>query len=156
VTLAERDPHQQGLLTLWIIWAAMLASLLVYVFICSQFAEEIRRAESTDFPIGLLRNLFYAAAAVIVLITHFLRKLMLSTRFSNPGGKVFVTGAASNQPSFLGQYTIATIVSLALSESIGIFGFVLFLLGDSMQTLYIFVGISALAMFFLSPEKGRI
>jgi len=45
------------------------------------------------------------------------------------------------------------IVSLALSESIGIYGLVLFLLGDSFQTLYIFISISALAMFFYRPKR---
>jgi hypothetical protein len=59
----------------------------------------------------------------------------------------------SNQPLFLGEYTTAMIVSLALSESIGIYGLVLFLLGDSFQTLYIFISISALAMFFYRPKR---
>lgn len=48
------------------------------------------------------------------------------------------------------------VVSLALSESIGIYGFVLFLLGDSFGTLHIFVGISALAMFFYRPKREEL
>jgi len=153
MTLAERDPHQQGFLTLWFIWVAMVASLLVYVFICSQFGEEIRRTQGSDLPINLLRNLFYVVAVITVFVAHFLRKLMLSARFSNSGGKGFETGAGSQQSALVARYTIATIVALALSESIGVFGFVLFLLGDSMQTLYIFVGISAVAMFFYRPKR---
>ncbi len=48
------------------------------------------------------------------------------------------------------------VVSLALSESIGIYGFVLFLLGDGFRTLYIFIGISALAMFFYRPKREEL
>ena len=47
----------------------------------------------------------------------------------------------------------AMIVSLALSESIGVYGLVLFLIGDSFQTLYIFIGISVVAMFFYRPKR---
>lgn len=62
----------------------------------------------------------------------------------------------SDQPSFLAKYTTAVIVSLVLSESIGIYGFVLFLLGDDFRTLYIFIGISALAMFFYRPKREEL
>ena len=155
-TLAEKDPYQRGLLTLWIIWAAVVASLLAYVFIGILFGEEIRHTESTDLPVAVIRNLLYVVMAVILFLTHFLRKLMLSGKFSNTVGESFETGAGSNQPSFMGQYTIVTVVSLALFESIGIFGFVLFLLGGSIQTLYIFVGISALAMYFYRPKREEI
>jgi len=48
------------------------------------------------------------------------------------------------------------VISLALSESIGLYGFVLFLLGDGFRTLYIFVGISALALFFYRPKREEI
>ncbi len=48
------------------------------------------------------------------------------------------------------------LLSLALSESIGIYGLVLFFLGDSFQTLYIFIGISALGMFHYRPKREEI
>ena len=54
------------------------------------------------------------------------------------------------------KYSTALIVSLGLSESIGIYGFVLFLLGDDLQTLYIFIGISALAIYVHRPKREEI
>jgi len=62
----------------------------------------------------------------------------------------------SNQASPIAKYATAMVVSLALSESIGIYGFVLFLLGDNFRTLYIFVGISALAMLFYRPKREEL
>ncbi len=62
----------------------------------------------------------------------------------------------SNQASPIARYATAMVVSLALSESIGIYGFVLFLLGDNFRTLHIFVGISALAKFFYRPKREEL
>ena len=57
VEVAERGTNERGLRTLWIIWAAMVGSLLMYVFICHQFGEDIRRTASHDLPLDLIRNI---------------------------------------------------------------------------------------------------
>ena len=153
VEAAERGAIKKGLRVLWIIWAAMLASLLIYVFVCHQIGEEIRRTASPDFSSGQLKNILYVAVIVTLFLTYFLRKLILSSRFISSDHKLIKPETDSNQPLFLAKYTKAMIVSLALSESIGIYGLVLFLIGDSFQTLYIFTGISAAAMIFYRPKK---
>jgi hypothetical protein len=152
----ERGANEKVLLNLWIIWTAMAGSLLVYVFICNQFGEEIRRNMGDYFPVPLLRNVFYVITIITLFLTHFLKKRMLSgtSRSSSPNALPPVLH--SNRPTFLAKYTTALIVSLALSESIGIYGFVLFLLGDSFKTLYIFIGISALAIYFHRPKKEEL
>ena len=156
VEVAERGTNDKGLRTLWIIWAAMVGSLLLYVFICHQFGEDIRRTASHDLPLGLIRNILSVVALVTLFLTHFIRKLMLAGRFGSSGAGLFKPGAASKQPSLLVHYTAAVIVSLALSEGIGIFGLVLFVLGDSFRTLHIFIGISALAMYFYRPKSEEL
>ena len=62
----------------------------------------------------------------------------------------------SDQPRALARYTTAVIISLALSECIGIYGLVLFLLGDEYQTLYIFIGAAAAAMFYFRPKREEL
>jgi hypothetical protein len=153
VEVAERGTNEKGFLTLWIIWAAMAGSLLAYVFMCHQFGEDIRRTGSHDFPLGLIRNILSVVALVTLFLTHFIRKRMLEGRFGGPGVGLFKTGATSNQPSPFAHYITVIIVSLALCESIGIYGLALFLLGDSLRTLHVFIGISALAMYFYRPKR---
>ena len=151
--VAERGTNEKGLWTLWIIWAAMVGSLLVYVFLCHQFGEEIRGNGSHDLPVGLIRNILSVVTIVILFLTHFIRKRMLEGRLGSSGAGLFKPGAASNQPSLLIHYTTAVIVSLVLCDSIGLFGLVLFFLGDSFRTLHVFIGISALAMCFYRPKR---
>jgi len=48
------------------------------------------------------------------------------------------------------------VISLALSESIGIYGLVLFLLGKNTMDLYLFILVSAGAMIMYRPRKDEL
>ena len=156
--VAETDKGQieKSFLILRIIWAAMLLTLVIYLVICYQFGNQIRQPSGSQFPLATLRNILYGVAAVTLLLSHFLRRFMLtgSSGSSRPTSRKFPS--QSDISPILEKYAIALIVSLALSESIGIYGLVLFLLGDNYQTLYIFIGISAVAMFFYRPKKEEL
>ena len=153
VRVSERGTNEKGFLTLWIIWATMAGSLLVYVLLCHQFGEGIRPNGSHDLPMGLIRNILFVVTLVTLFLTRFIRKRMLEGRFGGSGAGLFKTGAASSQPSPFAHYMTVIIVSLALCESIGVYGLALFLLGDSFRTLHVFIGISALAMYFYRPKR---
>ena len=154
--VAERGTNEKGLRNLWVIWAAMVGSLLVYVFLCHQFGEDIRRTASYDLPLGLIRTILSVVALVTLFFAHFIRKRMLAGRFAKSGAGLFKPGGASSQPSLLFLYTTGVIVSLALCDSAGLFGLVLFMLGDSFATLHVFIGVSALAMYFYRPKSEEL
>ncbi len=152
----EKEAIEKGLLTLWIIWAAVMGSLFIYVFICHQFGDEIRGNMSQDIPVTLLRNILYGIAAITLFLTHFLKRFMLAGTSSGSVSRASKSGPTPNQPAFFAKYTTALIVSLAFSESIGIYGLVLFFLGEGFQTLYTFIGISALAIYFYRPKREEL
>jgi len=156
--IAETDKEhiEKSFLILRIIWAAMLGTLIIYLFICYQFGDQIRQPSGSQFPLATLRNILYGVAAVTLMLSHFLRRFMLTRRSGNCRPTSMKFPSQSDISPILGKYATALIVSLALSESIGIYGLVLFLLGDNYQTLYIFAGISAIAMFFYRPQKEEL
>ena len=134
----------------------MLVSLGIYVLVCHLVIDGIRQSVDFDFSFAMLRNIFYGVAIFTLFVAHFVRKLILT-----PGAGVFENTPQQTPPvkdpsQLMGKYTIAMLLSLAFSEMIGIFGLVLFFLGDSFQTLYIFIGISALGMFHYRPRRGEI
>jgi membrane protein implicated in regulation of membrane protease activity len=47
---------------------------------------------------------------------------------------------------------VTIIISMSVAISIGIYGFAMFVLGDSYNTLYIFAILSALAMYIYKPK----
>lgn len=61
-----------------------------------------------------------------------------------------------NQHPAVGRYTVVIIILAALSESIGIYGVVLFLISKNSLVLYQFITISAAAMIYFRPRKEEL
>jgi len=156
VEAQEKAAIDKGMQTLWIIWAAMLVSLLMYVFICHQPGVGFKGFGGSDFPIGLLRNIFFGAGSAAWLMAYFMRRSMLSVRAGISKPKPVERMVKWNAPPCIAKYATTVIVSLALSESIGVYGFVLFLFEGGFKTLYTFIGISALAMVFYRPKREEV
>ena len=152
----ENEVTDKGMRVLWAIWAIMLGYLCVYILICHLLADGVRGNVGSDFPIAIIRNILYIAVIVTLSITVFFREIMLSGNFGQSESTTYNFKPFANQTTFLIKYTIVIIVSLALSESIGIYGLLLFFLGDSYQTFYVFIGISALAMFHFRPKRQNV
>ena len=156
VDIPEGELNEKSYQVLWIIWTAMLVTLFIYIFICHLWGDEIRRGASFNFPLDLMRNILYGVAIFTLILTRFIRKLILAGQYDGPGPKPMETPSPSNQSAIIGKYVTAMIVSLALSEFIGIMGLVLFFLGDNFQVLYTFMAISALAMFLYRPKREEL
>ena len=124
----------KGMRILWVIWALMLGSLCIYIFICYQLGDEIRGNVGSNFPIGILKNILYLAVIVTLVITFFFRKIMLSGNSGQSESNVHNFKLFPSQAPFLPKYTTAVIVSLALSESIGIYGLILLEIENNSMT----------------------
>ncbi len=73
----EKEAVEKGMKTLWVIWAAITASLLIYFYIVYAFGEEIRPPMGDDLPLELLRNILFGLSVIILFLAHFLRKLII-------------------------------------------------------------------------------
>jgi len=149
----ERETIEKGFAPIAIIWGALLASLFIYILIAHTMGDQIRQAPRAEFPIALMRNILFGVAAAELLLAYYLRKRMLRVQ---PEGQTPASPLTSGQPTALAKYTAAVIVSLALCEGIGIYGLILFLLGDDYHTLYLLIGVSAIAMFYFRPKKEEL
>lgn len=153
--IPANESRDRRMMVMWLLWAAMLGALGVYVLIAHLMDRELFTA-GRGVPLGLVRNILLGVAAVVLIATRFIRRLILS----RPSGQAAASASASSpaqiDPAIYAKYTTAMIVSLALSESIGIYGLILFFLGDSFQTFYTFTGISAVAMLFYRPKSEEI
>ena len=150
--IREKTDLNQQFKVMWIIWGAMMVSLLVYIFVCHFVGEEIRDSMKIDVDIKLLRNIFFVVAACELGVIYYIRKIMLGVRPAVSEITPVQHESELNRPSYSGKYLTAMVISLAIAESIGIYGLVLFFLGDSFQTLYLFMGISAVTMFYYRPK----
>jgi uncharacterized membrane protein YqgA involved in biofilm formation len=151
----EMEKINKGLLPLNIIWAAMLISLFVYLLV-GLFIEDNLHATTEKGVINVLRNVLFAVSFITLIATRFVRRLIL---FGT--GRSTVIGAdqssyQGDQRTALSKYTAATVVSLAMTESIGTYGLVLFILGKNQLDLYLFVLISSATMLVYRPKRDEI
>ena len=137
------------LMTLRIIWFAMLMSLGIYLFVAIQVGTNVQSSINEE-TLGILRTVLYAMAAAILIATRYVRKLIMSGR------------SQASQPAqvlkhvALQKYSAATIVALAMSESVGVYGLLLFFLGKNPTDLYLLILISAAAMVMYRPRKDAM
>ncbi|MBM4208658.1 MAG: hypothetical protein FJ190_11875 [Gammaproteobacteria bacterium] len=135
------ESQKNELLPHWLIVAVMLLSVVAYVVICHVFGHELQTPlpeEQREF----IRTMFYVIAIVLMPLTNLIRHIMLRLNQTMPGDKP----ARS-------RYLLTVIVSMVLMETIGILGFVMYMLGDDFNTLYIFTGLSVLGMFLYRPKE---
>jgi len=146
ITEQELDKR---LMTLRIVWFALLMSLGIYLFVGFQVGTNVQSSMNED-TLGILRTVLYAMVFAILIATRYIRTLILS-------GKSEVSQPAQvlKHPA-LQKYSAATIVALAMSESIGIYGLVLFFLGKNSTDLYLLILISAAAMVMYRPKKDAM
>ena len=129
----------------WLIQGLMLASLVVYVIVCITLGDQIQQ-HLPEAQRVLIRTILYIVAIVTFPMTNLLRYIQLRLNQTMPFSNIDPEGEAKK------RYLVTVIVSMSLIESVGIFGFVMFILGDNFNTLYIFTGLSALGLFLYRPK----
>lgn len=138
------DTLQKHFNVLRIIWLAMLASLGIYLVVCQLAGEALRQQAGDAASLDLMRRVLIGIAAAELLFMDFFRKRMLRLR---PG----MTAAAAVQ-----RYSLMSLASFAVAEGIGIFGMILYFLGDSAAYLYFLIAIAGMAMFYYRPRFGAL
>ncbi len=153
----EQGELDQGIRLIRIVWAAMLLSLGVYLYVCHSVAGRLPVRDSGEF-LPTLRTVLVAVVAVELIIIPRLRRIMLRPGARARRRELWRTGPqprVATNPA-VAQYMAATVVSLALAESIGIYGMVLFFLGSDLRELYLFVAVSAATMIHFRPKAEEL
>ncbi len=146
--IAEPE-FEQGPRALKLIWFAMLVSLTIYLFVGLYVGPDLRPSMSQETQ-DLFRPVLYGFAFITVILSRYIRKLIMSGK-----GRREPPGQVSRQSVFQ-RYSAATIVAFAMSESIGIYGLVLFFLGKNQTDLYLLLLISAAALWMYRPKRDEV
>ncbi|MDM8554628.1 hypothetical protein QUF75_07865 [Desulfococcaceae bacterium HSG7] len=143
--LQSQEILSKELRTLRFIWWAMLGSLAVYLFVCLQFEDALHNPQGLEFPLDVIKNVLCIVVAIEILLVSFFRRFILKAVQKNDA-----TNNSNANP--LARYTLIVVISLAIADSIGIYGLVLFMIGADFQILYIFLFLAALMMFWHRPK----
>ncbi len=151
LTPDKRKQLQAAMMTIWIIWGAMIASLLLYVVVALLLGDHLLSRETFD-P-GLLTTLtriFMAISAALLLVAFFLRRSLLNRQ------PEMIAEPVQAPPLPTGQYMTNLLICLALCEAIGIFGFVLYMLGGDFTTFVLFIAVGLAGMIYFRPSSRHV
>ncbi len=151
----EKGELRQGMKIIRLVWAAMLLSLGVYLYVCHATAAQ-RPPRKAAVDLSAMTTALLAAAAVELIVIRSVRRSLLKSGGPAPRQSPWRTARGAPSHPAAARYLAATVVSLALAGSIGIFGMVLFLLGADFRTLYLFVALSAAAMVHYRPKAEEL
>ena len=124
----------------WIIVVTMLILLIGYNIVCHVMASDIQIYLEQQQRI-LIRTILYAIAIILFPLASLMRHIFIRLNQTMPGST-----PAKN------RYLITIVVSLCIIETVGLFGFIMFILGDDYNTLYIFSVMSLLGIYLHRPK----
>jgi hypothetical protein len=146
----EREQLKSDLIIPWVIVGVMLTLLAAYLIICHILGQQLQQPLPENQRV-MLRTVFYAVAIVTFPLTNLIRHIQLRLNQTMPRSRT-AHGATADAKR---RYLATVIVSMSLVEAVGIFGLVMFILGDGLNTLYIFTGLSALGLFLYRPKADE-
>lgn len=139
----------RGTMALKIIWGAMLTSLAIYLFVGIFIGNNLQTSLNED-SYTVLKYILYSLTCVTLIVTWKVRKFLLARKSQFPPAHQI------SESMILQRYFVISIISWALSESIGIYGLILLFVGKNITDLYVLILIAAIAMFLYHPSKEEI
>ncbi len=139
-TMSEHKQLKSDLTLHWVVTGIMLCMLISYNIICYTLGAEIQINMAEEQRV-LIRTSLYIIAIIMFPLVNLLRYILLRLNQTMPGDN-----SAKN------RYFVTTFVTLALIECIGLFGLVMFILGDEVNSLYIFTVLALLGLFLHRPK----
>ncbi len=146
----EREQLKSDLILPWAMVGMMLVMLVTYIVICQVMGGRLQQPLPEAQRV-LIRTVFYVIAIATFPLTNLIRHIQLRLNQTMPCSRT-ANGAVAIAKS---RYLVTIIVSMALVEVVGVFGLVMFILGDGFNTLYIFTGLSALGLFLYRPKADE-
>lgn len=147
----ELDQIDKGWTKIMVIWMALLSSLMIYLVVC-KFLENQIPVLMKGPQVEILKYALFGISALTLAGAYFFRKLLMNIA-ARP---VSATAVQFNIQSAVGKYLTVIIIIMALSESVGIYGMVLFLISKDSVSLYQLMVLSAIAMLAFRPKKEEL
>ncbi len=130
---ADLVPH-------WLVCAALLALVIGYNIVCHVWGSELRINLDEPHRV-LIRSILYGVAIILFPLAKLARHILIRLNQTMPG---------ETPPKR--RYFLTVTITLSLVEMVGVFGFLMFMLGDDFNTLYIFSLLALLGIFLHKPN----
>lgn len=124
----------------WLICIMLMILLIASILGCHYVGDSLRFSVAESDRI-LIRTALYALAIILFPLTNLVRHILIRLNQTMPGEKT------------AGQrYLMTILVTQSMIDSVGLFGPIMIVLGDDLNTLYIFSLMNALGIYLHRPK----
>jgi hypothetical protein len=154
----DRVDIEKEMRLLWFMWAGDVGVPVAVVSICYLMAEQIRENihPKEGFPLGVLEVILAVVGLFLLALAYFLRKALRRGKLNLYEKTSMQEAATRNKPGYLLKYRMNVLVPMMIPPSLGLFGFMLFMLGAGYETLCAFAIVSALGVLWQRPRKKEL
>jgi len=129
---------------IWVIVGVMCFIQSIYILLAHLWQPALQQTPMMAESREILRSIFYLVAIVTFPLTNLTRHIQLRLNQT----------VASNTP-LNKRYLVTVMVSQIMIAFIGSLGFMIFILGDGFNSLYIFSSLAFLGFFLHRPKEDE-
>ena len=129
---------------IWVIVGMMCFTQSIYILLAHLLQFPLQQASMMAESREILRSIFYLIAIITFPLTNLIRHIQLRLN------QTIVSNTPLNK-----RYLMTVIVSQFIMLSIGSLGFIIFILGDDFNSLYIFSFLAFLGFFLHRPKEDE-
>jgi hypothetical protein len=158
----ERLALRRRIRSLNIMWGFFMAALPVYISESHLLGGKVAYMDFSHTTILVIKIVLAIFAFWALVNAYYWKTAVLAAwrRGPKPGliRQMFTlrTMVPISSRDAAAKYTSITMISITLSESVGIYGLVLFMITGEFITLYVFVAVSAVALYFFRPRFSEL
>ena len=141
-----------GIRDLWIIWISMLGSLFLYIFLAI-FLKDTFRKTVPGVDSSTLRWTLYLVSMITFVLGYYIRRMLMNSKRALKG---WTRAMGNHRLPAVARYTTAVVTVLAMAESIGIYGLILYIFFGKTSDLASLVLFSAIAMIIYRPRREEL
>ena len=129
---------------IWVIVGVMCFIQSIYILLAHLLQQPLQQTPMMAESREILRSIFYLIAIVTFPLTNLTRHIQLR-----------LNQTVASDTSLNKRYLVTVMVSQIMIASIGSLGFIIFILGDDFNSLYIFSFLAFLGFFLYRPKEDE-
>lgn len=141
--MTDNNQQHAKLTSIWLCWFS-LQLFLLGITLFYDFTGDQYRLETPASPPVFMRTILYVVTITTFPLTKLLRHIMIRLNQTMPG-----------DTSAKVRYFKTIMISMLGAITIACYGIYLYLIGDTINTLYIFSSLSGLALWLYRPNQNE-
>jgi hypothetical protein len=155
---AHQEEIEKALQPMWVLWLVCLAEPVVLAVVVYGFGDQLREAFETgdSVPRASLRAAFVLISVVTLVVSGLLRHYYLRVPSRASAASAVGTPVDSTQLPYGIVYRTKATTTMTMTMSPSLFGFILFIQGDSPTVFVAFAGATVLGLLWHRPQKDEL